>query len=260
MVFFEHVFGESTATRIENHVKSLRLSAPNSGAENMHFRTTNRNTLLRPLSEANKKQIYSMYLMVRNIRTILQRNARGRTYITRQQLHRNFETDPRYGEAFMQIIYYIDTPKYTNGRVAAPGNRGQLLTSHGQTTKIFDPKRGHAVYFTPNETWHEVLPQTNSNQNVNVDRKMIVMMLYKPTTSMNVVSNQFRNYPRGFPAALRSFGGYTARGNVRISSQNENALSSMLRRKTNIKPAAVKRKRNNNNPATKRRRTGNTQI
>lgn len=276
MVFFEHVFGESTATRIENNVRSLRLSAPNLG-ENINFRSTNQNawwrrnpsahqklteiasTLLRPLSQANKNQIYSTFLLVRNVRSIVRHTRTGQSYINRQSLHVDFETSPIHGEAFMQIIYYIDTPRYTNGRVATPGNRGQLLVSHGQNTRLFDPERGHAVYFTPTDTWHEVVPQTNSNQNVNVDRKMIIMMLYKRTARTNTVPGiQIRSYQPNFPFGLRALAGYVGRGNVPISSQNENALSRMLRR-VNVRTVAGKRKRNNNNnnnkPATKRRRT-----
>jgi hypothetical protein len=271
MVFFEHVFGESSATRIDNNVRSLRMSAPNSG-ENINFHSTNANAwwrrnpsahqkladvanaLLRPLSQANKNQIYSVRLLVRNVRSIVRRTSNGQSYINRQSLHVNFETNPNYGEAFMQIIYYIDTPRYTNGRIASPGNRGQLLVSQGQNTRMFDPKRGHAVYFTPTDTWHEVLPQSNSNQNVNVDRKMIIMMLYKPTARTNTVSRQIRSYRPNFPFGLRGLAGYVGRGNVPISSQNENALSRMLRGVT-VKTVAGKRKRTNNNqPATKRRR------
>ena len=264
MVFFEHTFGESTAERIQNHVLSLRLSAPRGSRENISFRSTNANnvwwrnnpvahsrltevanTLMQPLSAANKNQVFSTFMLVRNVRSIIQPGQNGRSYINRQGLHVNFETSPVHGEAFMQIIYYIDTPKYANGRNASPGNRGQLLVSHGRNTRRFDPIRGHAVYFTPSDTWHEVLPQTNSNQNVNVDRKMIIMMLYKRTNRTNVVAQQIRGYHSRFPLGLRAVAGYVPRPTRVLPNRTVNTLSNMLSR-TTLQSPSKKRKR----PAT----------
>jgi len=238
MVFYEHVFGEATATRIEDHVRSLRLSAPN-GNENINFRSTNGNTwwrrnptahqklteianiLLQPVSQTNKDQIFSTFMLVRNIRSIIRPSNNGLSYINRQSLHVNFETNPRYGEAFMQIIYYVDTPRYVNGRIASPGNRGRLLVGQQGHARALVPERGHAVYFTPTDTWHEVLPQ--SNQNVNVDRKMIIMFLYKHTRRTNVVSQQIRNYHPNFPFGLQALAG------VRIPLQAERSLANLMR-------------------------------
>lgn len=246
MVFFEHVFGETIADRIEDHVRSLRMSAPGSG-ENMSFRSTNANpwwrgnptaharltevakTLMQPLSVANKNQIFSTFMLVRNVRSIIRPTRNGQSYINRQSLHVNVESSPVHGEAFMQIIYYIDTPRYANGRIANSGNRGQLLVSHGRNTRRFDPIRGHAVYFTPTNTWHEVLPQTNSNQNMNVDRKMIIMMLYKRTNRANTVSHQSREYNSRFPLGLRAVSGHVPRPTMTLPNRTVNALSNMLR-------------------------------
>lgn len=247
MVFFEHVFSEQTATMIENHARSLRYSAPGSG-ENMSVRSTNANnvwwrhnpvahqrlnkvasTLMQPLSDANKNQVFSTLMLVRNIRSIIQPTRNGQSYINRQSLHVNLEASPVHGEAFMQIIYYIDTPKYANGRIANSGNRGQLLVSHGRNTRRFDPIRGHAVYFTPSDTWHEVLPQTNSNQNVNVNRKMIIMMLYKRTNRRNTVAEQIRRYHPRFPFGLRSVAGHVPRPTRISPNATVNALANRLR-------------------------------
>jgi hypothetical protein len=264
MVFFEHTFGESTAERIENHVRSLRFSAPPGSRENISFRSTNANNvwwrnnpvahsrltevaniLMQPLSAANKNQVFSTFMLVRNVRSIIQPGQNGRSYINRQGLHVNFETSPTHGEAFMQIIYYIDTPRYANGRIANSGNRGQLLVSHGRNTRRFDPIRGHAVYFTPSDTWHEVLPQTNSNQNVNVDRKMIIMMLYKRTNRTNVVAQQIRGYHNRFPLGLRAVAGHVARPTRVLPNRTVNTLSNILSR-TTLQSPSKKRKR----PAT----------
>lgn len=268
MVFFEHNFSEGIADRIENNVRSLRMSAP-SANENMSVRSTNANnvwwrrnptaharlnevayTLMKPLSVENKNQIFSTFMLVRNIRSIIQPTRNGQSYINRQSLHVNRETNPVHGEAFMQIIYYIDTPKYANGRIANSGNRGQLLVSHGRNTRRFDPIRGHAVYFTPSDTLHEVLPQSNSNQNVNVDRKMIIMMLYKRTKRTNTIARQIRGYHPRFPLGLRGIAGHIPRPTSRLPNRNQNTLANMLRR-TTIQSPSRKRKRpatSENNP------------
>ncbi len=161
----------------------------------------------------------------------------------------NFETSPVFGEAFMQIISYIDTPKYANGRNASPGDRGRLLvgTNRGNA-KALVPARGRAVYFTPTDTWHEVVPQ---NQNVNVNRKMIIMFLYKQTNRTNTVSTQIRRYHPNFPFGLRSAAG------ISLPLQTENILARMMRR-TSIK--SLKRTANappnkSPSPSPKRRRT-----
>jgi hypothetical protein len=268
MVYYEHQFSEPTAQGIENRVQSLRLASPRGANENINFRSTNTNTwwrrnpsaqqrlneiastLLGPVSQANKNKIFSTYMLVRNVRSIAKpifnsENGTWKTYINRQNLHVNFETHPVYGEAFLQIIYYIDTPKYANGRNASPGNRGRLLVGTSQgNAKALVPARGRAVYFTPTDTWHEVVPQ---NESVNVNRKMIIMFLYKRTTRTNNVSAQFRNYHPKFPFGLRAAAG------LRLPLRNENALANMLRRAAVINR---KRKKSNNNagPAKKKQR------
>lgn len=249
MVFFEHVFREADARAIEERVFSLRLAAPSGASgENVQFRSTNgahawwrqnptaqmnlayiERKLVSQLSDAIRNQIHSSYMLIRNVRSIVRPAQNGKSYINRQSLHINRNTSPIYGEAFMQIIYYIDTPKYANGRPANNGNRGQLLVSNGRTARRFNPIRGHAVYFTPTDTWHEVLSQTNSNQNVNVNRKMIIMMLYKRTNSTITVSEQIRGYHPKFLSLLHAIGGHVPRPTTRLSNNTVNSLSKMLR-------------------------------
>lgn len=261
----EHVFTPGQQDIIENSVSALRRLSP-SNTRNISFRSTNSNTwwlrnqeahqhvikvsniLINPLSQKNKNQIKSSFMMIRNVPSITKINPNtGKSYINNQTMHINFETHPTYGEAFMQIIYYIDTPRYTNGRVASPGNRGRLLISSQKNgnTRILTPERGRAVYFTPTDTYHEVLPQSNSNQNVNVDRKMIIMMLYKPTTRTNVVARQIRNYNPMFHRGIRVVSGYTQR-----PSRNRPTPNSLMMMMSSLgfqpKPI-LKRKRNNNN-------------
>ena len=249
MVFFEHVFSEADARAIEERVFSLRLAAPaGASGENVQVRSTNgahawwrqnptaqmnlayiERKLVSQLSDANRSQIFSTLMLIRNVRSIVRPGHNGRSYINRQSLHINRNTSPTHGEAFMQIIYYIDTPRYANGRPANDGNRGQLLVSNGRTTRRFNPIRGHAVYFTPTDTWHEVLSQTNSNRNVNVNRKMIIMMLYKRTNSTNTVSEQIRGYHPKFLSVLHAIGGHVPRPTMRLPNNTINSLSNMLR-------------------------------
>lgn len=253
-----HKFEEPYTTRIKNSMDELKRISP-SRFQNLNFRTTNQNAwwmrnptavqnvdkikdiLLGPLSYEEKRQIKSVFMKIREVSDITEKNVSGNSYINRQTLHINFETHPNYGEAFKQIIYYVDTPKYGNGRIANMGNRGQLLvrTLNGTTTKIITPEKGQAVYFNPTDVFHEVLSQTNSNQNVRVDRKMIIMMLYKNTQKTNKSSLQIRNYKQNFPRLVRSLAGHIPRPsrNNRSSSLNKNmerlTLKNSRKRKRN---------------------------
>lgn len=270
----EHVFTKGQQDAIENSVAALRRLSP-SNTRNISFRSTNTNTwwlrnqyaqqhvkglvkiLTDPLSQKNKTQIYSSYMMIRNVPSITRINPEtGRSYINNQRLHINFETHPMYGEAFMQIIYYVDTPRYTNGRIASPGNRGGLLIAQKSgNTRILTPERGRAVYFTPTDTYHEVLPQSNSNQNVNVDRKMIILLLYKPTTRSNVVSTQIRSYNPMFPRGLRAAAGYIQRPTR--TRRTPASINIMMRNIVIGNKQSLKRKRNENNNTrlSKRKKT-----
>ena len=280
--FKTHKFTESEITRIANSVSELRQAAPVNirNSRNMSFRSINKNsnawwtrnpsasnslskietTLISPLSQREKQQIIGSFILVRNVPSIVTKGVSGRSYIQNQTLHINYETHPRLGEAFKQIIYYVDTPRYSNGRVANVGNRGELLlrASNGNTQRLA-PEKGHAVYFNPTTVFHEVLQQSNSNQNVNVDRKMIIMFLYKSPTTTREISEQIRTYPRSnFPSLVRSLAGYIPRPTRarqtpnslvrrirRIAVSNSPRLSGKIRKRTN-------NSNNNQRPAKRR--------
>ena len=279
--FKKHMFGPADVQRIAESVSNLRSSAPQNiaSSQNMHFRTTNVNpwwvrnpvsyqnvvriaqTLASPLSQSEKNQIYSSYMLIRNVPSITARNASGVSYITTQSLHLNFERTRTHGDAFKQIIYYVDTPKYANGRTASPGNRGQLLvrSSTNGNTQIITPEKGQAVYFNPADTFHEVVAQSNANQNVNVDRKMIIMLLYKAPPDdpriPNVRANQYRQYSPTFPSLVRSIGGHIPRPSGNRNRQTPNSLNVMLsglRLGRNNNGASGSGTRRNNNNGNRR--------
>lgn len=252
-------FNSSDASRISNDLTELRRISPNS-SENLSFRSANTGnswwkqnpdaiqkidsivkTLIRPLPQKEKNQIHSILLYTRHVRNILNRNSSGRTYINRQTLHVNFETNPLYGEAFKQILYYVETPRYSNGRgIANSDDRGELLLKHKNTNSepiIITPEKGQAVYFNPLDVYHEVLPPSGNSQR-GVDRNMVILFLYKKTESSASTSQQIRNYPSSYPGILRALAGYIPRTVRRDTSPS---LTNTLRRLT-IKPSR-KRKR-----------------
>lgn len=223
-MFFEKIFSADTINAIQADVNKIRAAAPNK-SNNMMFRSANiTNTWWRrnpdtlralidlekrltdPLPQNIKTQVYGSLLLIRHVPSISRKGPNGKSYINRQTLHVNYEKHPTYGESFMQIIYYIDTPRYTNGSVANSGDRGKLLVSKrgnktGNTAQVLIPEKGRAVYFTPVDTWHEVVDQ---NQIVNVDRKMLIMFLYKRPSNTEEISTQIRNYNQTFRKMLQN--------------------------------------------------------
>jgi len=140
---------------------------------------------------------------VKNTRLYLRYHSGGESaYALQQRLHRNMISSPREGEAFMQFLYYIDTPKI--GTVNAPPNQRGALILNPNSNKVytFIPEKGRIVFFNPAVTWHEVsAPVGNFTGNVN--RNMILGFLFKHTTNQTPVNTQNRaNSPRA--AAVRS--------------------------------------------------------
>lgn len=277
--FMEHRFKESEVNFISNAINDLRALAPGNIAsmKNMNFSSVNTRTwwkrnrtalnkveqikdkLLEPISKNDKDRAIGYRMVIRNVPSITGRNQGRKSYINVQTLHRNYETDPNRGESFKQVIYYVDTPKYTNGRVANVGNRGRLLLrSPNGNAQIFTPEKGRAVYFNPLDIHHEVLPQENRNQNVNVDRKMVIMFLYKRPTS-NVSASVQIPASSGLQSLVRSLVGFVPRPTKSIRNQNANSLVSMMGRVSIRRPVVrrrITRPRNDINllPQAKRRK------
>ena len=111
--------------------------------------------------------------------------------------------DQGLGNPVYQIIYYVDTPKYKNGRVAIAANRGSLafLLTRGQPDPVnrratgpsnipviggfLVPTRGIGIGFEPHSSWHKVLPPVTSTE---LSRKIIVVSVYDPSVP-------YRNMP-----------------------------------------------------------------
>jgi hypothetical protein len=111
-------------------------------------------------------------------------------------------SSPREGEAFMQFLYYIDTPKIGSAN-APPNQRGALiLNPNSNKVYTFIPEKGRIVFFNPSVTWHEVSAPVG-NLTGNVNRNMILGFLFKHTTNLTPVNTQNRaNSPRA--AAVRA--------------------------------------------------------
>lgn len=111
-------------------------------------------------------------------------------YAERQRFHINESRSPGRGEAYIQFIYFLETPQ-RNGRNAPVNDRGTLaLTSNGRTREIV-PEKGTLVFFSPGDTFHEVIEQENPDAG-SVSRNMIIGMLYRTPRNNVTVNRQVR--------------------------------------------------------------------
>jgi hypothetical protein len=265
MVLFEHSFTGPTVQRLSSLTNTIRNAHPTANPVNVNIRSINLNPwwkqnhqntvreiyniLSGPLPSSVKDKIINFRMVIRKVDDI------SANYIARQTLHVNSARSPQEGEAFMQVLYYVDTPKITtpNGRVInAPNDeRGQLLLYRPQNRNhptIFTPKKGSAVYFTPNDTYHEV---TNRLRNVEgpVSRTMIIVMLYKRTVHKNTRNQQERPFHSNFVRAVR-----TVAGHVRPSSaarQGTSRVPNLERLLGGLTMRNTKKRKANNNTINK---------
>jgi hypothetical protein len=245
-MIFEHTFDLTQIRNLKSLAAAVRTSAsnPTRNQENTYVKSFHRNawwrrnesvrskfqdiyeTLIEPLSPRTKNQISSARIMVRKVNNI------SRNYVGRQALHINVSRNPVEGEAFLQVIYYIDTPKIGNTNVPNE-ERGQLLLyqpNNRSHPTIFTPRQGKAVYFTPNDTFHEVLAPPR-NVNGNVSRNMIILMLYKrPSMNANVNTNeQVRPFGNLASRAIRVIAGHEAPP-TRRGNQGATGLENLMAR------------------------------
>jgi hypothetical protein len=208
-----------------------------------------------PLKPYVKSQVFNVRMLIRKVNDI------SKNYIARQTLHINAAHSPKEGEAFMQVLYYVDTPKLTtpNGRIInAPNNeRGQLLLYRPQNRNhpsIFTPKSGSAIYFTPNDTYHEV---TNRLRNVEgpVSRTMIILLLYRKTNRTNTVSTQIRPFDPFFVRAVRTVAGHERPSNAARQGVNRAPNLERLMARLNVRSKKRKLLNNTNNRSPKRLRS-----
>ena len=261
MVLFEHSFTGSQIQRLSSLTNTIRNAHPTPNPMNVNIRSVNANPWWRqnhhrtideiykllsgPLRPIVKNQVINVRMVIRKVDDI------SANYIARQTLHVNSARSPQEGEAFMQVLYYVDTPKITtpNGRVInAPNDeRGQLLLYRPQNRNhptIFTPKKGSAVYFTPNDTYHEV---TNRLRNVEgpVSRTMIILMLYKRTAHTNTVNTQIRPFHAPFVRAVRTIAGHVRSSNA--ARQGTSRVPNLVRLLGGLTMRNTRKRKANNN-------------
>jgi hypothetical protein len=109
-------------------------------------------------------------------------------YALLQRLHRNVISSINEGDAFVQFLYYIDTPKIGNVN-APPNQRGSLiLNPTPNVAYTFTPEQGRIVFFNPSVTYHEVSAPVG-NLTGNVNRNMVIGFLFTEATHMNNANN-----------------------------------------------------------------------
>jgi hypothetical protein len=112
-------------------------------------------------------------------------------YALLQRLHRNVLSSMNEGAAFVQFLYYIDTPKIGNVN-APPNQRGSLiLNPTPNVAYTFTPEQGRIVFFNPSVTYHEVSAPVGQLTG-NVNRNMIIGFLFTEATNMNNTNVQNR--------------------------------------------------------------------
>ena len=184
---------------IADRIRNLRGNSPEinilSTSINRNIKDLSDNLygiLTKELPAEVKREVQNYRLYLRKIEDI---NAQS--YSERQRFHTNYSTSRNVGEGYLQFIYFIETPK-RKGRNAPESNRGILLLKGENNTvpRRIVPKKGKLVFFTPNDTPHEVAYQNNRNMG-SVSRDMIIGFLYKVPTRNNTVNRQIRvNSPR----------------------------------------------------------------
>jgi hypothetical protein len=164
---------------------------------------------------------------IKNTRLYIRYHSGGyaHNYALLQKLHRNLISSPREGEAFLQFLYYIDTPKI--GNVNAPINQRGSLILNPNSNKVytFIPEKGRIVFFNPSVTYHEVSPPIG-----NVNRNMIIGFLFKHTTNPTPVNTQNRaNSPRA--AAVRALAASSRNGVPILSTRRPATKTPGIRKK-----------------------------
>ena len=196
---------------------------------------------------------------IKNTRLYLRYHSGGESsYALLQRLHRNLISSPREGEAFLQFLYYIDTPKI--GSVNAPPNQRGSLILNPNSNKVytFIPEQGRIVFFNPAVTYHEVSAPVG-NLAGNVNRNMIIGFLFKHTTNPTPVNTQNRaNSPRA--AAVRALAAASRNEILHILQRRRAATSKITR--TRKRPSISQRLKNARAAsvaaATRRRNNMNT--
>jgi hypothetical protein len=150
-------------------------------------------------------------------------------YALLQRLHRNVISSMNEGAAFVQFLYYIDTPKIGNVN-APPNQRGSLiLNPTPNVAYTFTPEQGRIVFFNPTVTYHEVSAPVG-NLAGNVNRNMIIGFLFTGATNMNNTNTQNRASPT-YAAHVRALAA-AGRNQIPYLANKETKKRPVMNRKT----------------------------
>jgi hypothetical protein len=141
------------------------------------------------LPDNHRRDVVAYRIYLRQIADISAGNYAGR-----QRFHVNESRSPTKGKAFLQFIYFVETPK-RNSRNAPVEDRGTLLLKSpmGKVREIV-PEQGKFVFFSPDDTFHEVAKQDNPDMG-SVSRNMIIGMLYRSSPNNKTVNRQIQMSP-----------------------------------------------------------------
>jgi hypothetical protein len=184
------------------------------------------------LPENYRTDIISYRIYLRQIADIAANNYAGR-----QRFHVNESRSPIKGKAFLQFIYFVETPK-REGRNAPIEDRGTLLlvSPSGKVREIV-PEQGKFIFFSPDDTYHEVAKQENPDLG-SVSRNMIIGMLYRRSPNNQVIDRQIRmSSPRA--RTTRAIVGRAPLNSTPGPALNANAITTLVKR-LQIKPVKSK--------------------
>lgn len=173
----------------------------------------------------------SILSKVQNSRLYLRYMSGGaHNYALLQRLHRNVISSMNEGAAFVQFLYYIDTPKIGNVN-APPNQRGSLiLNPTPNVAYTFTPEKGRIVFFNPSVTYHEVSAPVG-NLAGNVNRNMVIGFLFTDATNMNNTNVQNRASPT-----------YAAHARA-LAAAGKNQIPYLAGKKTNSRPVMNRKTR-----------------
>lgn len=168
--------------RIRSLVTTIRTrnGGNNRTQRNLIFSSSNvQDPVLQQLTHLLIKDLPKNVLRkTKNVRLYLRYVSGGLSnYAAGQRLHRNLISNPTEGHAFMQFIYFLDTPKIGNAEVPA-NERGVLLLNPGpNTVTTFVPEQGRILFFNPESVFHEVMFPAGRVAG-NITRNMIIGFLF----------------------------------------------------------------------------------
>jgi len=279
LVYMPSRFSNEKQEEIRQLVSNIRRNEgfTNTTNGNFMYKTTNRSINQNKAQKLNRLLMilcsglkYSIRRQVQHARLYIRyRSDISSAYINQQTLHVNRMASPNEGRAFIQFIYYIDTPKFNGRQDADVNSRGTLILKPTNRANVhtFVPEGGRIVFFSPDQVLHEVSAPVNTTSG-HISRNMIIGFLYRPTRANELRSENRQIRPFGnlygqptemtrrYTAVIRALAGVNRPGRTNMSGSAQNsALASMLRRTLNIRSPAQKRKRSGTGTVQARKRS-----